>query len=67
VTNLGFDGAAAALSVAVRPRRVPLVILFQSVRAMLHGRDQNCRVSPQIIQNPAGHGEKNSNFSPQYQ
>jgi len=34
---------------------------------MLHGQDQNCRVSRAIIQNPAVRGEKNRTVSTQNQ
>jgi hypothetical protein len=43
--------------------RTQQIILFGRARTVLHGQNQNCRVSPQIIQNPAGHGEKKRGFS----
>lgn len=43
--------------------RAQQVILFQRARAMLQGQNQNCRVWPQIIQNPAGQDEKHRNVS----
>jgi hypothetical protein len=41
--------------------RKSTVILFLSARAMLHGQNRNCRVFAEIIQNPAGHAERNPN------
>jgi hypothetical protein len=39
-------------------RRAQQIVLFPAARAVPHGQNRNCRVSPQTIQNPAGHGEK---------
>jgi len=43
--------------------RTQQIILFLSARAVLHGQNRNCRVSPEIIRKPAGHGEKKHSVS----
>jgi len=43
--------------------RAEQIVFFLGARAVLHGQNRNGRVSVEIIQNTAGHGEQDHNIS----